>query len=466
MQFMGEDFLLGTKAARDLYHGVAAGMPIIDYHCHLSPGEIADNLAFPNVGRLMLGGDHYKWRAMAACGFGNEFIRTSNDKDRFFAYAKCMPRLIGNPLYHWTHLELQRVFGIHEPLSENTAQKAWDRANEMLSADAFKPRGLIERFNVETVCTTDDPLDDLAHHKAIAGLAGFKTQVLPTFRPDKAFKAHLPGFAEFVHKLGELTGIDIRGTQDVIDALRRRAEYFHQAGARLSDHALDTLPFAGPDTKKADAAFVAVMNGNAPDAAGLEHYQTSILIGLGDIYAKLGWTQQYHIGALRNANTRMYERFGPDTGFDALSDAPVGEKLAKLLDAQELNGTLPRTILYTLNPGANYALAVIAGTFQGDVPGKVQFGSAWWFVDQLDGMREQITTLASVGALGYFVGMLTDSRSFTSYPRHEYFRRLLCDIVGGWVERGEYPGDEPELQRIIRGICYGNARDYFQFPTK
>lgn len=461
--FMHEDFMLNTPAARQLYHDWAKDMPIIDYHCHLSPQEIAENIAFPNVGRLMLGGDHYKWRAMSAYGFDNDFIRRSEDKERFFAYAKAMPMMLGNPLYHWTHLELRRVFGIEEPLNEKTAPMVWDKANEMLKREDYRAKGLIERFKVRVVCTTDDPVDSLEHHDVLAKDTAFKCKVLPAFRPDKAINAEREGFADYVTQLSRAAGQPITDTAGMIAALENRVRYFHEHGARLSDHALDTVPYAEPDMLRADRAFKQGLAGVAVDLEDLEHYRTALLLALGGMYKRQGWVQQYHMNALRNINSRAFRRYGPDTGFDALTDSLQAEKLAKLLDAQEQKDELPKTILYTLNPAANYVLPVIAGSFQGGTPGRIQFGSAWWFCDTHQGMVDQITALSSVGLLSNFVGMLTDSRSFISYPRHEYFRRILCDLIGGLVERGEYPDDKDALERIVKGICYENARDYFDF---
>ena len=458
---MDEDFLLTTPSARHLYHDFAEDMPIIDFHCHLPPEEIAGNIRFRNIGHLMLGGDHYKWRAMSAFGYDNEFIRTSGDYERFMAYAKTMPLLIGNPLYHWTHLELKRVFGIGDVLNTDTAQSIWDRANEMLQSDEFRARRLIEKFNVKMLSTTDDPASALEYHRYLAHDDSFQVKVLPAFRPDKALNAERAGFSAYIGLLAEVSDTEIGCTEDVIRALERRVDYFHESGSRLSDHGLDTVPFAEADMKKADEAFFAGMRGEPVNPESLEHYRTAILVALGGMYRARGWAQQYHVGALRNVNRRMLRRFGPDTGFDAIQDAPFSEKLVKLLDAQEQRDALPRTILFTLNPAANIALATVAGCFQGGEPGKIQFGSAWWFCDQKEGMREQLKALAGVGLLGRFVGMLTDSRSFTSYPRHEYFRRILCDLVGSWVEDGEYPADDGALSTIIRGICYENAREYF-----
>lgn len=461
--FMSKDFLLNTPTASRLYHEYADKMPIIDYHCHLQPQEIADNIKFRNIGHLMLAGDHYKWRAMAACGFSNEFIRTSGDYDRFMAYAQAMPQLIGNPLYHWTHLELQRVFGITEALSPATAQSIWDKTEEMLKDDAFSAQNLIRRFNVNVICTTDDPIDDLAHHKALAAKTDLGFRVLPTFRPDRALRVTRADFAPYIAQLSQVSNIPITNTAQVIQALINRMDYFHANGARVSDHGLDILPFAGPDMKLADQAFADALAGRPVDALAVEHYNTAILIALGAAYHERGWVQQYHMNAIRNNNTRLFTAYGADVGGDSIDDRPVAEKLLRLLDAQDIKGQLPKTILYSLNPTADYILATAAGTFQGDTPGKVQFGSAWWFNDHLDGMMNQMKALAAAGALGTFVGMLTDSRSFVSYTRHEYFRRIVCDLIGSWVEKGEYPNDEEALATLVRGICYDNANAYFDF---
>ncbi|MDD3214061.1 MAG: glucuronate isomerase [Eubacteriales bacterium] len=459
--FMNEDFLLSSETARKLYHQYAEPCPIFDYHCHLSPADIADNIRFRNVGQLFLAGDHYKWRGMSAYGYDNAFIRTSDDYDRFMAYAKAMPMMMGNPLYHWTHLELKRVFGITEPLCEANAQAVWEKANAMLERNDYRARGLIERFHVKVLCTTDDPADTLNDHERIAADTDFHTKVLPAFRPDSAVNCDKPGFAEYIRKLSAVSGLPIRTLDDVTAALDSRVQYFHNHGSRLADHGLDRLPYADVDRRKAEKALRQGLQGDVPDAECAEHYRTAILLGLGESYHRRGWVQQYHISAIRDINTRGYRAFGPNTGFDAIADEPFAARLAKLLDAQDRVDKLPKTILYTLNPTFNYALAAIAGSFQGGTPGKVQFGTAWWFADQLEGMREQMKTLASVGLLSTFVGMLTDSRSFVSYPRHEYFRRLLCDIIGGWVENGEYPNNEETLAGIVRGICYDNAVVYF-----
>ncbi len=459
--FLGEDFLLSNETAKRLYHNYAAPCPIFDYHCHLPPKDIADNLRFGSIGELFLSGDHYKWRGMSAYGFDDDFIRTSGYYERFMAYAKAMPMMIGNPLYHWTHLELRRVFGIEETLSEATAQSVWDRANALLATEDFRAKRLIERFHVKVLCTTDDPADPLAEHERIAADPDFHAKVLPAFRPDSAVKCEQEGFPAYLHRLSEASGIPIRTVDDVLAALDRRAQYFHDHGCRVADHGLDTLPWVAVDRSKAEKALRQAMSGLPLDAEYAEHYRTTVLLGLSEGYHRRGWVQQYHIAALRDVNTRRFLRYGPNTGYDAIADEPFAAKLANLLDAQDRNDRLPKTILYTLNPAFNYVLAAVAGCFQGGTPGKVQFGTAWWFVDQLEGMREQMKTLASVGLLSTFVGMLTDSRSFVSYPRHEYFRRLLCDIIGTWVENGEYPDDEETLAGIVRGVCFDNAKAYF-----
>jgi glucuronate isomerase len=462
-KFMDEDFLLTTPAARKLYHEFAEGMPIIDYHCHLSPREIAENIGFRNVGHLMLGGDHYKWRAMAAYGIPDELIRGDvDDYARFKAYAKAMPYMIGNPLYHWTHLELKRVFGIETVFNEKTADEIWEKANEMLAMEDFRAKRLIEKFDVRLICTTDDPIDSLEWHEKIAADRDFNVKVLPAFRPDKAVNVDKAGFADYIGKLSAVSGVAIHKTSDVIAALEKRVDYFHDRGARVSDHGLDRIAYADVSPEKADRALEAALAGDAPCETCAEHYKAALLVALGGMYARRGWTQQYHLNALRNNNTAMFEKHGPDTGFDSINDELAAVKLSKLMDAQARAGMLPKTILYSLNPAANAVLAAMAGNFQSaEAPGKVQFGSAWWFLDQRRGMTEQLETLSSIGLLSTFVGMLTDSRSFVSYPRHEYFRRILCEVIGGWVENGEYPEDYETLGDIVRGICFENAKNYF-----
>ena len=406
MSFITKDFMLKNKTAKKLYE-FAENMPIVDYHCHLSPKMIAENYQFKNAYDLFLGGDHYKWRLMRSNGIDEEYITgDADDFEKWCAFAKTVPLMIGNPMYHWTHLELKRYFDIDETLSEKTAKAIWDRVNTCLAKEEFRAQELIKKSNVEVICTTDNPYDDLAYHKE---LKNFDTKILPTFRPDLS---------------------------EIKDDICERIDYFHENGCRLSDHAVDE------------------MNDELIEK----------LVFLGEQYAKRGWTMQLHIGALRNNNTKMFEKLGADTGFDSVNDFQIAEGISKLLNALEMKDALPKTILYTLNPKDNYVLGTMLGNFQkAPTPGKIQFGSGWWFNDQRDGMESQMKALANLGLLSRFVGMLTDSRSFVSYPRHEYFRRILCNLLGKWVEEGEYPKDFDMLKEIVEGICYKNAKEYFGF---
>ncbi len=460
--FLDRDFLLTTETARTLYHEAAADMPIFDYHCHLNPQEIYENVQFRNLGHLMLGGDHYKWRAMLTAGVPEENIRgNGSDWDKFYAFAGVLQYAIGNPLYHWTHLELRRVFGIEDVLNEASARTIYDSANAMLATEGFRCRRLIERMNVKLVCTTDDPCDDLRYHKLLAEDASFKVKVLPAFRPDKALNIDREGFAAYLARLAEVSGADTGTLEGVERALEARVDFFHQAGARISDHGMDKVPYAAPDRAVAQAALRKALAGETPTAAEAAAYKTVLYLALGRMYHARGWVMQYHMGAMRNNNRRMFQQYGADVGFDSIWDGEIAENLSRLLGDQDAAGQLPKTILYCLNPKDNYVLGTMIGNFQGGVPGKVQFGSGWWFCDQRDGMQEQMKSLANLGLLGHFVGMLTDSRSFISYPRHEYFRRILCDLIGGWVENGEYPADLAALKKLVRGICYENAVRYF-----
>lgn len=466
-EFMDKDFLLSTDTARKLYKA-ARDMPIFDYHCHLSPREIYENIQFRNIGHLMLGGDHYKWRAMRANGAPEALCCAAGDDwEKFLAFAGTLKYAIGNPLYHWTHLELRRVFGITDVLTEKSAKVIWDKANAMLQTDDFRCRRLIEKFNVKVICTTDDPCDDLHYHKLLAQDRSFKVRVLPAFRPDKAVRIEEPGFVQYVTQLGRLTGKGALNLQDMLASLEARVAYFHEVGARVSDHGLDTVPYAEPDYALAQEAYRKALSGEALSPLERDTYKTCVLRSLGRMYAARGWVMQYHIGALRNNNTRMLQRLGADVGCDSSADAPVAANLARLLDVLERENALPKTILYCLNPRENYTLATMTGNFQtGGAPGKIQFGAGWWFADQKPGMIDQMTALATQGLLGRFVGMLTDSRSFISYTRHEYFRRILCDMIGRWVEEGEYPADMDTLKQLVRGICYENAVEYFGIDVR
>lgn len=463
-RFMTEDFLLESEFARRLYHDYAKDQPIFDYHCHLPPQQIAENYRFANLYDIWLKGDHYKWRAMRANGVAEAFITgDASDREKFDAWARTVPHTIGNPLYHWTHLELRRPFGITDTLlSEKTADSIWDRCNALLAQESFTTRGIMQQMNVKMVGTTDDPLDDLRHHRAMADDASFSVRVLPSWRPDKAFNIEAETFLPWIASLEQLTDISVQRFDDLRRALYQRLDHFAAHGCRISDHALDVVCYAEADDATLDAILARRRSGAAPDPQETAQFKTAVLVWLGSEYARRGWVQQYHIGALRNTNPRQFQLLGPDVGFDSINDQPLAEPLARLLGAQNRDNALPKTILYCLNPRDNEVLATMAGNFQGEgQAGKMQFGSAWWFNDQLDGMQRQMTQLAQIGLLSRFVGMLTDSRSFLSYTRHEYFRRLLCQIIGQWVERGEAPADEALLGQMVRNICFDNARDYF-----
>ncbi len=455
MSFINEKFMLRTKTAQKLYDSYAKNMPIIDYHCHLSPQMIADNYKFDNIGELFLGGDHYKWRVMRSNGIEEKYITgDASYYEKFMKFAEALTMCIGNPMYHWTHLELKRYFDIDETLSPKTADMIWNRCNELLKGEDFRARALIEKSNVKVVCTTDDPLDDLRYHKQLRE-EGFSVKVLPTFRPDKATEIGKDTFLPYVEQMGVSTYDEFK--KKLVSCI----EHFAECGCLLSDHAMEYIPYAEGD---AEAVFNKRMNGEALTQEEIDVFKTDVLKLCATEYTKRGWAMQLHIGALRNNNTNMFNELGPDTGFDSINDLCIAEKLSRFMDCLERDGVLPKTILYTLNPKDNYVLGTMLGNFQkAPTPGKIQFGSGWWFNDQRDGMVAQMTTLANLGLLGRFVGMLTDSRSFVSYPRHEYFRRILCNLIGEWVENGEFPDDEELLKPIIEGICYNNALNYFGF---
>lgn len=463
--FLDEDFLLHNETAKSLYHEYAKDMPIIDYHCHLNPQEIYENKQYKNITEVWLYGDHYKWRAMRANGIDESLITgDGSDYDKFMAYAKTVPMTIGNPLYHWTHLELKRYFGIEETLNEQTAPAIWEKVNAMLTSGEFGARDFIVKSNVEVVCTTDDPIDSLEYHAKIKADPTFRVAVLPAFRPDKAIAIEKLAFRDYIGKLGEAAGIEIKNYEDLLEALSKRVTYFHENGCRVSDHGLDYMPYAETSPEEAAKVFAKAMAGEAISFQEELQYKTSVLVFLGKLYSEHGWVMQYHMNALRNNNTRMFEKLGPDTGFDSIRDTEIAEPLSRLLDAIDREAGLPKTILYSLNPAHNYVLGSMIGNFQGGgIPGKIQHGSAWWFNDTKEGMIAQMTSLAETGLLSRFVGMLTDSRSFLSYTRHEYFRRILCNLIGEWVEKGEYPDDRELLGKIVQDICYYNAKQYFPF---
>ena len=452
MGFIKEDFMLKSEPAKRLYEMVK-DLPIIDYHCHLSPREIAEDHRFRNAYELFLGGDHYKWRQMRSAGIDEKYITGDGDEyEKFRAFAKVLPRLIGNPIYHWTHLELLRYFGIDEPLCEESAERIWKRCNELLATPEFSARSLILRSGVETVCTTDDPLDSLEYHKA---LRDFEVKILPTFRPDKAVEIGKEEWPAYVAR----TGVKTYG--EFTSWLRSRIAYFAECGCRLSDHALEYVPFALLSPAK---VFDKRMAGKPLTKEETDSFKCAVIKVCAEEYVKHGFAMQLHIGALRNNNKKMFERLGPDTGYDSVNDLSIAEELGALLNHLEYDGSLPKTILYTLNPKDNYVLGTMMGCFQGaGVAGKIQFGSGWWFNDQRDGMEAQMQALANLGVLSNFVGMLTDSRSFVSYTRHEYFRRIMCNLIGKWVDEGEYPEDYDALGKIVKGIAYYNAKEYFGF---
>lgn len=462
-QFMDENFMLNNETAVRLYHDFAAGMPIFDYHCHLNPQEIYEDIPFDNITQLFLGGDHYKWRYMRSCGIDEAYITGSMpDQEKFRAFCRALQYGIGNPLYHWTHLELRHYFGIDTIVREDTADAIWEAANARIRETSMSPASLINQSNVAVVCTTDDPVDSLEWHKKIQEKGHVSAKVLPAFRPDRILHLEKPGFGAYVATLGAAAGTMITTFEELIDAAYSRMEYFHQMGCRISDHGLEDVPFAESIPEDAERVFHKAMAGDYVTNYEAAVYKTAVLTALGRKYSELGWTMQIHYGAIRNNNTRMFEKLGPDTGYDSVGDASVAKQLSGLLDAMEREGRLPKTILYTLNPKDNYVLGTMLGNFQSsEIEGKVQFGSGWWFNDQRDGMENQMKTLANLGALCKFVGMLTDSRSFLSYTRHEYFRRILCNILGTWVENGEFPADVDTLETIVKGISFENAKRYF-----
>ena len=452
MSFINDNFMLKTETARKLYAAVK-DLPIIDYHCHLSPKMIAEDYKFRNAFDLFLGGDHYKWRQMRTNGVDEEYITGGADEyEKFKAFARTVPYLIGNPLYHWTHLELKRYFDIDETLNEESCERIWNRVNECLAKDEYSAQNLIKRSNVAIICTTDDPLDTLEYHEQ---LKDFSTKILPTFRPDKAVEIGKETFVPYIEQTG------VKSYFELVAWMRARIQYFHDHGCRLSDHALEYVPYGEGD---AEAAFNKRMAGATLTNEEIDAFKTAMLTVCAEEYTRLGWAMQLHIGALRNNNRKMYEKLGADVGFDSINDLCIAENLSKFMDSLEYRDVLPKTILYTLNPKDNYVLGTMLGNFQkAPVAGKIQFGSGWWFNDQRDGMEAQMQALANLGMLARFVGMLTDSRSFVSYPRHEYFRRILCNLVGKWVEEGEYPADMERLTEIVSGICYHNALRYFNF---
>jgi glucuronate isomerase len=463
--FLDDNFLLETKAAERLYHEYAADMPIFDYHCHLPVAEIAGNKNFENLTAIWLHGDHYKWRAMRANGVDEQYITgPASDRDKFRAWAATVPKTLRNPLYHWTHLELKNPFGIKDTLlSPATADAIYAQCSEMLQREDFSTRGLLKKMRVRVVCTTDDPLDKLEHHKKLAADPSFTVKVLPAFRPDRAMAVDDPAaFNLWVNRLAEVCNQEIGDFRTFLDCLAARHTFFHDTGCRLSDHGIEE-PYADDYSEaQVTAIFAKVRSGMAATDVEIRAFKSAMLVEFALLDDYRGWTQQFHLGALRNQNSRAFRSLGPDTGYDSIGDFTMGRSLGRLLDRLDSRDKLAKTILYVLNPRDNEMIATTIGNFQdGRIPGKIQFGSAWWFNDQKDGMERQINALSHMGLLSRFVGMLTDSRSFLSYPRHEYFRRVLCNLFGGDMERGELPGDFKLIGETIRDISYRNAENYF-----
>jgi glucuronate isomerase len=468
MKFIHDDFLLHSRTARRLYHQYAEAEPIFDFHCHLPPGQLAHNRRFQNLFELWLEGDHYKWRAMRANGVAERFC-TGNAApyEKFLAWAATVPHTLRNPLYHWTHLELQRYFGIAELLDETSAPRIWKAANACLASPELSAQGILQKFHVRALCTTDDPADDLKAQEQLAA-ADWPTLVRPAFRPDKALGVHQPqAFNSWVERLAAAAQRDIPDLASFLEVLRLRHEYFHAHGCRLSDHGLNYCYSEPCPERKAARIFARARRGVAATPEEQAQFAAFLLLLFGRLDAEKGWVQQLHLGALRNTNTRWLQQLGPDTGFDSIGDFPQASALARFLDQLDQEHALPKTILYNLNPADNCVFAAMLGNFQdGSLPGKVQLGSAWWFLDQKEGIEWQLNALSNLGLLSRFVGMVTDSRSFMSYPRHEYFRRVLCNLLGAEMERGELPADEMLLGGMIRNICYANARQYLALSER
>ena len=462
LPFLDENFLLRTETARRLYRDYAAELPIIDYHCHIDPKEIWEDRRFENITQVWLGGDHYKWRILRSEGVPEaEITGDADDHTKFLRFAAVMPKLIGNPMYHWCHLELKRYFGFDKPLSAETAEEAWTLCNGKLQA--LTVRKIIAASNVHMIGTTDDPADDLCWHAKIAADPTVKTIVAPSFRPDKAVNPDKPGFADYICRLGKAAGMELHSAADVKRALAARLDFFCTLGCRATDHGLDRMVYAPATENEVEQVFAAAMAGETLTVEQADKYRTSLLLFLGREYARRGLVMQLHFNVQRNTNAGKFALLGPDTGFDTMADHACGQALTGFLSALDTEGLLPKTILYSLNPKDNALIGSIIGAFQGEgICGKLQHGSGWWFNDTKPGMEEQMRTLATLGIFGNFIGMLTDSRSFLSYTRHEYFRRILCDLVGAWAENGEYPADFPTLGELVRNISYFNAKSYFE----
>ncbi len=465
---MDKDFLLSTDTAKELYHGFAANVPILDYHCHINPQEIAENRKFENITQVWLGGDHYKWRQMRSNGVDEKYITgDASDREKFQKWAETLEKAIGNPLFHWSHLELQRYFGYTGVLNSETAEEVWNLCNAKLQEDSMSVRNLIKQSGVTLICTTDDPADDLKWHQVIAADDTFDVQVLPAWRPDKAMNLEKPDYADYLTKLGEAAEVEIKTFADLKEALKKRLAFFDSMGCCASDHALEYVMYVPASDEELEAIFAKRINGEAVTREEELKFKTAFMLFVGREYAHMGWAMQLHYGCKRDNNAMMYNKLGPDTGYDCINNYAPSSQTADFLNALISTNELPKTIIYSLNPNDDEAIGTILGCFQNsDAVGKIQQGSAWWFNDNKTGMIKQMTSLANLGLLGNFIGMLTDSRSFLSYSRHEYFRRILCELIGTWVENGEYPKDMKNLEKIVKGISYNNAVRYFGFDLE
>ena len=466
--FMDKDFLLSTPTAQKLYHDFAENTPILDYHCHINPKEIAEDRKFENITQVWLGGDHYKWRQMRSNGIDEYYITgDASDREKFQKWAETLEKAIGNPLYHWSHLELRKYFGYEAYLNGETAEEVWNLCNAKLQEDSMTVRNLIKQSNVKLICTTDDPVDSLEWHKVIADDKTFDVQVLPAWRPDKAMNLEKPEYLDYLKTLSEVSGVEVKSFKDLMKALSLRMDFFASMGCCVSDHALEYVMYAPASEEEIEKIFAGRLNGGSVSREDEMKFKTAFMTAVGKEYHKRNWVMQLHYGCKRDNNVFRYNQLGPDTGFDCINNYAPSAQMADFLNALSSTDELPKTILYSLNPNDNESIGTILGCFQGpETVGKIQQGSAWWFNDHKVGMMNQMISLANLGLLSNFVGMLTDSRSFLSYTRHEYFRRILCELIGGWVENGEYPDDYKALEKIVKGISFNNAVNYFGFDLK
>ena len=463
-KFMDDDFLLTTDTARALYHNYAEKLPIIDYHCHLNPQEIYEDVRYDNITQVWLGADHYKWRQMRSNGVEEKYITgDASDREKFQKWAETLEKAIGNPLYHWSHLELKKYFGYEGHLCGDTAQEVWDLSVEKLKQENMSARGLILQSNVDTICTTDDPVDSLEWHKKIKE-DGFQVKVLPAWRPDKAMNIEKSDFCEYIAKLSQVSGVDIKDFDSLMEALKNRMDFFENMGCTVSDHGLEYVMYEPYELEEVNRIFENRLANGVLSKIEERKYKTAFMVSLGREYAKKNWVMQLHYGVQRDLNKKIFNALGPDAGIDAINTYSSSIEMGQYLNALAIDDSLPKTIIYSLNPADNAAIGTVIGCFQdSSAVGKIQHGAAWWFNDHKTGMMEQMTSLANLGLLGNFVGMLTDSRSFLSYTRHEYFRRIMCELIGGWVENGEYHNDEKALKQIVEGISYYNCKNYFCF---